>query len=69
MDSQAAAGKGTTVSFPIVPTAIGHMKVRVTARAPVAADAVERQLLVEVGILLPVILSLLLHVLQRQPCL
>ncbi|XP_067949274.1 CD109 antigen-like [Watersipora subatra] len=43
----AKANSGTTISFPIVPVTIGSMKVRVTATTPGAADAVQRDLLVE----------------------
>lgn len=46
---KAFAGKGTTVPFPIVPTTIGTMMVKATAVAgAAAADAVQRDLLVEV---------------------
>ena len=47
--SQARADQGTTVSFPIVPTTIGKMRLRVTATTAGAADAVQRDLLVEVS--------------------
>ena len=47
---QAPANKGTTVSFPIIPSVIGQMRVRVTARTSGAADAVQRNLLVEVSV-------------------
>ena len=47
---QAPAKKGTTVSFPIIPSVIGQMRVRVTARTSGAADAVQRNLLVEVSV-------------------
>lgn len=45
---QARADQGTTVSFPIIPTTIGQMRVKVTALTSGAADAVQRDLLVEV---------------------
>ena len=45
---QAPANQGITVSFPIIPSIVGKMRLRVTARAAGAADAVQRDLLVEV---------------------
>ena len=45
---QAPANQGTTVSFPIIPSIVGKMRLRVTARAAGAADAVQKDLLVEV---------------------
>ena len=47
---QALANQGTTVSFPIIPTIIGSMRLRVTATTTGAADAVQRDLLVEVSL-------------------
>ena len=42
------AGEGTAVSFPIIPVSLGYVPVVVQAQSTQAADAVRRELLVEV---------------------
>lgn len=43
-----AAGEGKSVYFPIVPSSLGNVELIVSAQSTQAADAVRRQLLVEV---------------------
>ena len=47
---QVAAGEAKSVFFPIVPAALGKIDILVKAQSTLAADAVQRQLLVEVSI-------------------
>ena len=48
MSVQVAAGEGKSVYFPIVPSGLGNVELVVSAQSTQAADAVRRQLLVEV---------------------
>ena len=50
-----AAGDAKSVFFPIVPAALGKIAITVKAQSTLAADAVKRQLLVEVSIILVLI--------------
>ena len=43
------AGQAKSVFFPIVPAGLGKIDITVKAQSTLAADAVKRQLLVEVG--------------------
>lgn len=45
---QVAAGEAKSVYFPIVPSSLGKIDVEVKAQSTKAADAVRRQLLIEV---------------------
>lgn len=45
---QVKAGEAKSVFFPIVPAALGPISLTVKAQSTLAADAVKRQLLVEV---------------------
>lgn len=45
---QLKAGQASSVYFPIIPAVLGSVDVLVKAQSSVAADAVKRQLLVEV---------------------
>ena len=45
---QVTAGEGKSVYFPIVPSSLGNVELVVSAQSTQAADAVRRQLLVEV---------------------
>jgi hypothetical protein len=42
------AGEGTAIAFPIIPKALGNIPLQVTVQSYAAADAVKRNLLVEV---------------------
>ncbi len=46
---QAIPNKPQTVYFPIIPRTIGSINIDVSARSAIAADAVQRQLLVHVS--------------------
>lgn len=43
-----SANSGATVSFPIIPTKLGNIPVEISAQSTTSADAVRRNLLVEV---------------------
>lgn len=43
-----SAGEGSSLSFRVLPLKIGHLPIKCTARTTLAADAIVRNLLVEV---------------------